>query len=85
MIETINKYRFCLKLNIYFHHNLREMAYDLNKIEAEDDEIDVSKWKLKSAVNDNTNYHLVEREPVEYFDIRDRYLVSCSQNLSGEA
>lgn len=56
--------------------------YDLRKIEPEDDDIDVKKWAMKSAVNPSRSYKLMGKEPVDYFDLRPRYLVSYQGNAS---
>lgn len=52
--------------------------YDLNQLEYEDQEIDPSEWNLISAMNPNLTYRLITKEPIEYFDFTNRYILKGS-------
>ena len=57
--------------------------YDLSAIAIEDSNLDPWDWNFKSALNDKIEYKLMSKDPLEYFDFKQRYLVK--QVAPGEA
>lgn len=58
--------------------------YDLKAIEPEDEDIDISDWELISSINPNKAYKILNKERIEYFDYRFRYLVSANRDKSDQ-
>lgn len=47
-----------------------------------DEELDISAWKFKSAINPETEYHIFEPKPLKYYDGRVLYRVSANKDNS---
>ena len=54
--------------------------YDLNSIQIEDSNVDPWDWSFHSSYRDKHEYKLMSKEPLEYFDIKQRYLVKLINN-----
>lgn len=49
--------------------------YDLNAIQIEDSNLDPWDWSYHSSFRAKHEYKLMSKEPLEYFDFKQRYLV----------
>lgn len=50
--------------------------YDLKTINIDDSNLaNPADWSFRSALYDQVEYKLMSREPLEYFDFKQRYLV----------
>ena len=50
--------------------------YDLKMINIDDSNLaNPADWSFRSALYDQVEYNLMSREPLEYFDFKQRYLV----------
>jgi hypothetical protein len=49
--------------------------YDLTALTIEDANVEPWDWNLSSSVNDKVHYKFMSKEPLEYFDFKQRYLV----------
>jgi hypothetical protein len=51
------------------------LDYDLAELEPEEININIEEWLFQSSINPKIVYKLVEKDPVEFFDFRQRYIV----------
>ncbi len=47
--------------------------YDVSQINIDDSNLDPVDWALTSALNPKVTYRLASRDPLEYFDFKQRF------------
>ena len=57
--------------------------YDLNSIQIEDSNVDPFDWSYHSSFREKHEYKLMSKEPLEYFDFKQRYLVKLNSKKQG--
>lgn len=57
-----------------------QLDYDIKSLDIEELDLDLKDWSFQSVLDSNLKYRLRSKEPIEYIDFKNRYLLKNKQN-----